>query len=119
MLGLGVAEYRLKRNEKALEALDAVLKLDKESVNALYWKGIVLHSQNKLGDAATALQKADQLSSGKYAEVHFQLARIYKDQNKFRESADALETFLKLRPDAENAAEIRQIIKSLREKPAS
>jgi len=118
-LGLGIAEYRLNRIDKALESLNEVLKLEKENVKALYWKGIVLHSLRKLGDALAALKSADKLSEGKFADVHFQLARVYKDQNKFRESADSLETYLKLRPDAENAAEIRQIIKTLREKTAS
>lgn len=118
-LGLGIAEYRLNRSDKAVESFDAVLKLDKENVNALYWKGIVLHSSKKLDDSLAAFQRADRLSNGKFAEVHFQLAKVYKDQHKFRESADALEKFLKLRPEAQNAAEIRQIIKVLREKPSS
>lgn len=118
-LGLAVAEFRLNRTDKAQDAVEAVLKLDKENVNALYWKGIILHAQKKYPGAVAALLKADQLSNRKYADVHFQLARIYKDQNRFRESAEALEMFLTLRPDAENAAEIRQIIKTLREKPAS
>jgi tetratricopeptide (TPR) repeat protein len=118
-LGIGVAEFRLQQVNKALETMDAVLKLDKENVNAYYWKGIILHSQKKLSGAVAALLKADQFSNGKFADAHFQLARVYKDQNKFRESAEALEAYLKLRPDAENAAEIRQIIKTLRERPAS
>lgn len=118
-LGLGVAELRLNRSDKAIEAFDAVLKLDKENVNALYWKGIALHSVKRLDEALSAFNKAEKLGLGKFADVYFQLARVYKDLSKFKESADALESYLKLRPDAQNAAEIRQAIKTLREKPAS
>ena len=118
-LGLGIAEYRLARLDQAISALDEVLKLEKENVNALYWKGIVLHASKNLVDAVVSFRRADKLSDGKFPEVHWQLARVYKDQNKFRESADSLEVFLKLRPDAKNAEEIRQIIKTLRAKAIS
>lgn len=118
-LGLGVTEFRLSRNDKALISFEEVLKLDKENVNALYWKGVVLHSSKKLGDALSSLRRAEQLSAGKFPDVYFQLARVYKDQNKFRESADALEDYLKAKPNAENAAQIRQAIKTLREKSVS
>lgn len=118
-LGLGLTELRLGRMVKAVESFDAVLKLEKANVNALYWKGVALHSSKRLDDALSSLQKAEKLSQGKFADVYFQLARVYKDKNRFRESADSLEAYLKLRPDAENAAEIRQVIKTLREKPVT
>lgn len=118
-LGLGMAEYRMNRLDKSIEAFNEVLKLDKENANAYYWKGVVLHASRKFGDALAALQRADKLGEGKVADVHFQLARVYKDQNKFRESAESLEAFLRLKPDAENAPEIREIIKTLREKHGS
>jgi len=118
-LGLAIAEYRLARLDRAISALDEVIKLDKENINALYWKGIVLHASKNLVEAVVSFRRADKLSEGKFPEVHWQLARVYKDQNKYRESADSLEVFLKLRPDAKNAEEIRQIIKTLRAKPIS
>jgi Tfp pilus assembly protein PilF len=118
-VGLGLTEIRLGRTDKAIASFDSVIKLEKENVSALYWKGVALHSSKRLDEALASLQKAEKLSDGKFADVYWQLARVYKDKNRFRESAESLETFLKIRPDAQNAAEIRQIIKTLREKPVT
>jgi Tfp pilus assembly protein PilF len=120
MLGLGVTEYRLHRIASSVEVFKEAIKLDGRSTNAYYWLGIALHATNKLGNAVAALRNADKLSDGKFAEVHWQLARVYKDQNKYREAADALETYLRIKPDVENPEEIKRIIALLRQKaPAS
>jgi outer membrane protein assembly factor BamD (BamD/ComL family) len=118
-LGLGISDYKINRLPEAIEALENVIRLHKANVNAHYWLGVVHHASGKLGEAVDYLQKAEKLSERKSSEVQWQLARVYKDQNKFKESADALELYLKLKPDAENAEEIRRIIKLLRGKQAS
>ena len=118
-LGLGVSEYRLNRFPQAIQAFEGVIKLHKDNVNAHYWLGIVLHATGKLAEALTYLQKAEKLSQRKSPEIQWQLARVYKDQNKFKESADALELYLKLKPDADNAEEIRRAIRTLRGKSSS
>ena len=115
-LGLGVSEYRLSRVPSSIEHFEAVIRLHKDNPNALYWLGITYHATGKLAEALTALQKAAKLGEGRSPEVQWQLARVYKDQNKFRESAEALELYLKLKPEAENAEEVRRVIKTLREK---
>jgi Flp pilus assembly protein TadD len=116
LLGLGLTELRLKRYDRSIQAFNDTIKQDKENVNAYYWLGIAYHSNKNFGEAVTSLKRAEKLSEGRFAEVHWQLARVYKDQNKFRESADALETFLKVQPEAKNAEEIQKLIKTLRGK---
>jgi tetratricopeptide (TPR) repeat protein len=118
-LGLGLSEYRLNQVPRSIQQFEAVVKLHKENVTAHYWLGVAYHSTGKLPQALSSLQKAEKLSEGKSPDVQWQLARVYKDQNKFKESADALEHYLKLKPDAENAEEIRKAIKTLRSKQAS
>jgi tetratricopeptide (TPR) repeat protein len=118
-LGLGISDYKINRLPEAIVTLENVIRLHKANVNAHYWLGVVLHASGKLGEAVDYLQKAEKLSERKSSEVQWQLARVYKDQNKFKESADALEMYLKLKPDAENAEEVRRIIKLLRGKQAS
>ncbi|MGE3466937.1 MAG: carboxypeptidase regulatory-like domain-containing protein [Pyrinomonadaceae bacterium] len=115
-IGLGVAEFRLGAVKPSLERFRQAVKLDSTSINAQLWLGISLHSTSDLAGALTALMEAAKLSDGKVAEVHWQLARVYKDQKNFSKAADELETFLRLRPDAQNAAEIKKIITSLRTK---
>jgi tetratricopeptide (TPR) repeat protein len=118
-LGLGIAGYRLNQIPYAIQAFESAIKLNRESVDAHYWHGMALHVSGKLGEALRSLQTAEKLSDRRSPEVQWQLARVYKDQNKFKESADALELYLKLKPDAANAEEIRKVIKTLRVKQAS
>jgi len=114
--GLGLAEYRLGRADRAVGRFKEAVTMDKGSANAHLWLGIAHHANKNLPDALSALLLADKLNSGKDAEVHWQLARVYKDQKKFARAADELDLFLTLKPDAANAAEIRKIILTLRSK---
>lgn len=116
--GLGLAEFRVNRLDNAVEQFRNALNMDKESANANLWLGISLHAKGQAQDALNQLKKANTLSNGTVAEVHWQLARVYKDLNKFAESANELELFLKYKPDATNAEEVKKIIQHLRSKKA-
>jgi Tfp pilus assembly protein PilF len=112
--GLGIAEYRQNNFDGALVQFKEAVELDRASINAHLWLGIAHHAKKDLSRALASLTEANKLSNGESSEVHWQLARVYKDQNRYNDSADALTAFLKYRPDAPNADEIREIIKKLR-----
>lgn len=114
--GLGLATFRLKQPEMAVKSLTKAAEIDSSSINAQLYLGIALHAVKKYDQALTALQKANDLSGGRAGEVQFQLARVYKDQGKFAKAADALELYLKYKPDAPNVAEIKEAVSSLRKK---
>lgn len=115
-LGLGVTEFRLGNNARAVDWFNDAVRLDQTSPNAHIWLGIALHKKQDLSGALKSLLEANKLSGGTNAEVHWQLARVYKDQKKYAKAADELEIFLQLRPDAQNAEEIKKIVRTLREK---
>ena len=106
----------MNRKAQAVERFRSSVQLDGQSVNAHLWLGIGLHSLSKLNDALASLLTANKLSNETAPEVHWQLARVYKDLNRFSEAASELELFLKLRPDAQNAAEVKRIIGLLKSK---
>lgn len=114
--GLGLASYRLNQVDKAVEHLQRATEIYNKSPNAYLWLGIALLENKKLSQAETALIQANKLNKGESAEIHWQLARLYKDQKRYQESANELELFLKLKPDSENAEKIQQTIKTLRQK---
>lgn len=116
LFGIGVTQFRLGQTARAAERLAEAAKLDRTSINVHLWLGITSHAKGDLKAALASLLEANKLSRGSAPEVYWQLARVYKDQNNFPEAANALETFLRLRPDAKNADEIRGIIQSLRQK---
>lgn len=114
--GLGLTTFRLSRPEMSVKSLSKATEIDNSSVNAQLYLGIALHSTKKYDEALAALKKASDLAGGTAGEVHFQLARVYKDQGKYAKAADALELYLKYKPDAPNTAEVREAVSLLRKK---
>jgi tetratricopeptide (TPR) repeat protein len=117
--GLGMTQYKLDLINEAVESLRAAASLYNKSVNATMWLGIALKKAGKLAQAEEALLRAREMSKGKAAQVHWQLARIYSEQKRYTEAADALELFLKHQPEARDAEKIRELIKQLRVKSAN
>ncbi len=117
--GLGFAQYHLGRNQEAVENMQRAVKLYGKSVNGHLWLGIALKKAGKLSQAEESLTRANKAADGKVAEVHLRLAELYSDQKRYKESADALELYLKHQKDAPDAEKIRQLIKQLREKAST
>jgi tetratricopeptide (TPR) repeat protein len=114
--GLGVAQYKLNALKDAEKSFERSVEIDRESVNANLWYGITLMAAGKIADAEKALDNANRLAGSKSPEVHWQLARLYKDQGKYNKAADELETVLEQKPASDKTEEIRSTIKMLREK---
>jgi Tfp pilus assembly protein PilF len=117
--GLGFAQYHLGRTAEAVETLQRAVKLYGKSVNGHLWLGIALKKAGKLPQAEESLTRANKAADGKVAEVHLRLAELYSDQKRYRESADALELYLKYEKEARDAEKIRQLIRQLREKAST
>jgi len=116
LTGLGIAQYHLKAYDKAVETLQRAAALYNKSVDVQVYLGKAFRRTGKLADAEAALKLAKELSNGKSAEVYWQLAALYSEQQRYKEAADALELFLKNQHDARDAAKIRETIRVLREK---
>ena len=114
--GLGLAQYRLQLNDLALESFQRAADLAKDSANAHLWLGVAFKQKGKLTEAETTLLKAGKLSKGESAEVHWQLARLYNEQKRWKEAADQLEMFLKKNSETADADKIKQMIAQLRQK---
>ena len=116
MFGLGFSLYHLGLIDQSIEYLKSATNLHNKMINGHLWLGLALKRAGKLAEAEVALKRADELSSGKEAEVHWHLAGLYGDQKRHKEAADELEKFLKNKPDARDAEKIRQVIGQLRQK---
>lgn len=117
-LGMGIAQYKLGLPDEAIKSLTLATEEYGESAQAWYWLGVAQYKKANLALAETALVKADRLSKGKSGDVQWQLAKVYNDQKRYAESADALENVLKIEPAHTNAASIKNTIQLLREKAA-
>ena len=114
--GLGVCQFRLKLVSESLISLRRANELQPETVTGLLWLGIALHSNGQLGDALDTLKKADRLEEGELSDINFQMARVLKDQGKYREAAEQLEIVLAKNPKVENADELKKMIALLKAK---
>ncbi|HEV7859895.1 MAG TPA: hypothetical protein VGO91_14860 [Pyrinomonadaceae bacterium] len=118
MLGLGIAQYNLNLNKEAVETLKRATNLYNKSFYAYFYLGLALKRTSQLDQSEAALKQANELSKGKDASVHWQMALLYNEQHRFKEAASELELFLKYQPKARDEEKIKQLIQELREKAA-
>lgn len=114
--GLGLTQYQLGMTAQSIESLKRATELYSKAPAPYLWLGKALRRASTLDQAEEALKRADLLSKGKAAEVHWQLAGLYTEQKRYKEAADELELFLKADPKAADAEKIREVIKQLRVK---
>lgn len=119
VFGLGWTQYQLGLNSEAIETLTRLTTLAGKSADAYLWLGKALKRASMLDRAEVAFKRANELSKGKVADIHWQLAGLYNDQKRYAEAADEFELFLKTQPKAADAEKIKVLIKQLREKVAA
>lgn len=116
VFGLGWTQYHLGQAEQAVETLTRATTLYGKSPDTYLWLGKALKRAGKLPQAEQSFKRANELTNGKAAEVHWQLAGLYSDMKRYKEAADSLEMFLKTQPKAADAEKIKALIKQMRDK---
>ena len=119
MFGLGFTQYHQGLINEAVQNLERAIGVYNNSTNGYLWLGIAQKKAGKLVQAEASLKRANDLSKGKEADVHWQLAGIYNDQKRYKEAATELDLFLKNKPDARDAEKIKQLIEQLKQKAAT
>ena len=107
-------------NQKKLDAAESELRVATQNHNAdstaHYYLGLTLMSEQKFDGARPEFEEAIKNGGDKLALAHKYLGGIYWRNKKYREAADELEKYLKLEPNVDEAAKIRDTIKELRHK---
>lgn len=123
VFGLGWTQYQLGMNSEAIDNLRRATTIHAKGADAHLWLGRALKRMSKPDQAEAAFKRANELTEGKNAEVHKQLAGLYSDQKRYKEAADELELFLKVLPKNKSmeaeVERIRGLVKQLREKAAT
>jgi tetratricopeptide (TPR) repeat protein len=110
--GLSYAYYGLNQIEKAVNASKKAATLSPNSPEIALFLGIALRKNTQFIESEAAMQNAVKLSEGTLADAHWNLALLYTHNlKKFKEAADELEKYLKLKPDHPNATLLREQIK--------
>ena len=118
LFGLGWAQYQLGLNAEAIETLTRATTAYDKAADAYLWLGKALRRASMQDRAEAAFKRANQLTNGKVADIHWQMAAVYGDQKRYKEAADELELFLKIESKTADAEKIKALIKQLRDKAA-
>jgi len=80
---------------------------------AAYNQGVILWNQNKFAEAGEAFDKARK-ADPKMAEAHFRFAIAMFNQGKLADAKEPLETYLKLEPNGDHAAEAKALLDAIK-----
>ena len=119
IFGLGFTQYHQGMINEAVANMERAIGVYANSTNGHLWLGIAQKKAGKLVQAEASLKRANELSKGKEADVHWHLAGLYNEQKRYAEAAAELELFLKNKPDARDAEKIKQLIAQLKQKAAT
>jgi tetratricopeptide (TPR) repeat protein len=113
---LGVAHLKLNHHAESAEWLSKAAELDSGNPNVFMMLGLA-HGNNRAFDQSeTAFKKALRLGGQAAAEAHFYLAGIYNQQERYRESWQELERYLKEAKDIKDRNLVKGMIEKMKEK---
>jgi cytochrome c-type biogenesis protein CcmH/NrfG len=116
LLTYGRALYDKGRFTEAEEQFRKALQNNTASPSAHFYIGLILLKRNDLDGGEKAFKSAVELGGDQIAVAHKYLGGIYWAKRDYKQAADELETYLRLMPDAEDAARVRATIKEFRAK---
>lgn len=113
-LNLGIALLEARQFPEAEEQLREALKLNASLPTGHMYLGFCLVRLNRYDDAEKELLLAVQESGNQLAMAQYYLGGIYWKKQDYPKAVEALETYLRLTPDARDAERVRATIKNLR-----
>ena len=116
LVGHGVALFEAGDAGEAEGQLRRALKRNESSSLARLYLGRVLIKRRELGEAERELLRAAAAKDAQSPAAHYYLGGIYWAKREYRRAAEHLETYLRLNPNAPDAARVRETIQQLREK---
>jgi len=107
--GIGYCQLQQKNFAAAVSNLENAFVLDPKSPMTLLLLGYANLSLNRYEPAKQCLQAALKLSPESAARARVYLAEIFAREQKFKEAADEIRAYLKSKPDAADAANLRRL----------
>jgi tetratricopeptide (TPR) repeat protein len=98
-----------KQYEPAIANLERAYAAAPDVALTLLLLGYANLSVRRYEPARQCLQEALRLDAASAARAHVYLGEIYAHEQKFKEAAEAVRTYLKLKPDAVDAAQLKEL----------
>jgi Tfp pilus assembly protein PilF len=116
LLNYGIALYDRKEFAEAEAQFRKATRRNGSSPTAHFYLGVILLKRRETDEAERELRAAVTTGGGEIAAAHYYLGGIYWGRQDYKRAADELETYLRLAPDAPEAARVRSTVKELRAK---
>lgn len=116
LLTYGRALFDLQRLPEAEEQFRRALRKNPASPSAHFYLGLLLLKRREHDGAEAEFKSAVSAGGDQLALAHYYLGGIYWNKGQYKQAADELETYLRLAPDAPDAARLRETIKEFRKK---
>jgi tetratricopeptide (TPR) repeat protein len=113
-LNLGIALLEAKQFQEAETQLREALKRNSSLPTAHMYLGLCLVRLDKVDEAEKELLLAIEGSSNQLGMAQYYLGGIYWKKQEYPKAVDALEAYLRLTPNAQDAERVRATIKDLR-----
>lgn len=116
---LGMTLLQQKKYAEAETEFSRAIQKNDSSVVAHLYRGRVLIHLRRFGEAEKELRRVISLGGDEAAMAHRYLGALYKEQSKNKRAVEELERYLKLVPNAKDAAQIREIIIELQKQASA
>jgi tetratricopeptide (TPR) repeat protein len=118
--GLAYALVSIGNTAGAGAAIQKALELNSYSADALYLSGWLLRRDKNYTEAEKQLIKARDAAKNALPQIHRELGLLYgQDLKKYALAAKELKIYLKAKPDAKDAADLRKLIDDYETRPAT
>ncbi len=107
--GLGYCQIQGKQFEAALGSLERTHALEPKVPLTLLLLGYANLSLDRYEPAKGYLQQALKLGPESAARAHVYLSEVFANEQNFKEAADEIRAYLKVKPDAADAAHLKQL----------
>ncbi|MCA1614598.1 MAG: tetratricopeptide repeat protein [Acidobacteria bacterium] len=114
LLNYGIALYDRKEFAEAEAQFRKAVGRNTSSPTAHFYLGVILLKRRETDEAEKELRAAVASGGGQIAVAHYYLGGIYWGRQDYKRAADELETYLRLAPDAPEAARVRSTVRELR-----
>lgn len=112
-LALGEAYFSKDDNEKAIESYQQAIKINPENPGAHYNLGMVYYKLNKTDEALLSFNRCIEFAPENFT-AHYQAGLASIKHGDFERAIAYFDTFLKLKPDAPEAGQVKAIIEELK-----
>jgi Tfp pilus assembly protein PilF len=116
LLTYGTALFDKQQFSEAEEQFRKALQKNNASPSAHFYVGLIMLKKQDLDGGEKAFKSAVEFGGDEIAVAHKYLGGIYWAKRDYKQAADELETYLRLTPNAEDAARMRATIKEFRAK---